>query len=102
VLVYQGSAAAEQRVQRPAKVFARERFLDHLDAVLLRFLGAAIIRGDDGDAFGCDADVPQHERQSALPDAAEADEDDPAGKLNVYLVIGHDAPESSEARNSRA
>ncbi len=40
--------------------------------------------------------MPQNQRQGALPDAAEADENDPAGKLNVYLVIGHDAPESSE------
>ncbi len=66
------------------------------------FLGAAVIRGDDGDAFGCDADVPQHERQGALPDAAEADENDPAGELNVYGVICHDAPGSSEARCPRA
>jgi hypothetical protein len=36
--------------------------------------------------------VPQDERQHALADAAEADEEDPAGKFDVYLVlVAHDA-----------
>ena len=41
-----------QRIQHAAEVLARERFLDDLDAVLLRFLAAAVVRGDDGDALG--------------------------------------------------
>ena len=46
----------------------------------------ALLRGDDGDALGCDADMPQDQRQHALADAAEADEQDPARKLDVDLV----------------
>ena len=48
---------------------------------------AAIVGGDDRDALFRNADVAQHERQRALADAAEADEDDAAGKLDVNLVM---------------
>ena len=78
---------------RPSSGFStRRKFsrvsgsLMNLDAVLRRLVCAAIVRGDDGDALGCDADVPQHQRQGALPDAAEADEHDPSGEINVNLV----------------
>ena len=57
---------------------------------------AAVVRGDDRDALGRDADVTQDERQRALPDAAEADEHDAARKLDVNLVAAHDAPDSSQ------
>jgi len=55
---------------------------------------AALVGRDDGDALFRDPDVAQHERQRALADAAEADEDDASGKLDVDLV-GH-LPDSTE------
>ena len=39
-------------------------------------LAPRVLGGDDGDALGRDADVTQDQRQDALADAAEADEDD--------------------------
>ena len=87
--VQQEIAAADQRVEHLAEVVARERVDDELDAVLRRLALACLLRGDDGDALGLDADVTQHERQHALADAAETDEDQTAGKLNVNREIGH-------------
>ena len=40
-----------------------------------------------GDALFRNADVAQDERQRALADAAETDEDDAARKLDVNLVL---------------
>jgi hypothetical protein len=35
-------------------------------------------------------DMPEEERQEALPNAAEADDENAAGELYVDLVLGHD------------
>jgi hypothetical protein len=87
--VQQEVAFADQRLEHLAVVVARERVDDELDAVLRRFALACLFCGDDGDAFGLDADVTQHERQHALPDAAETYEDQTTGKLHVNRKIGH-------------
>ena len=48
---------------------------------------------------GRNTDVPQHERERALPDTAETDEHDASGKLDVNLVIAaHDAPNRGAKR----
>jgi hypothetical protein len=41
--------------------------------------------------------VTQDQRQHALPDAAEADENDPAWKFDVDFVCTHDDPELIDA-----
>ena len=79
--VQQEVAAADQRIEHLAVIVARERVDDELDAVLRGLALARLFRGDDGDALGLDADVTQHERQHALADAAETDEDQAAGEL---------------------
>ena len=71
------------RIELTAIVVARDRQLHELDAVLLGFLLAAIVRGDDGDALFRDPDVTQDQGQRALSDAAESDEDDASRKLDV-------------------
>ena len=43
--------------------------------------------GDDGDALFRNPDVTQDQRQRALSDAAESDEDDASWKLDVNLVL---------------
>ena len=68
-----------------------EALVVDLDAVFVGFLLAAIVGSDDGDAFFRDADVAQDERQRALADAAETDEDDASWKLDVNLVVRHDS-----------
>ncbi len=83
--VDQEVAAAEQRIQHAAVVLARQALLDELDAVLRSLLAARVLRRDDGDALGRDADVPQDERQHALADAAETDEQDAPGKSTCTL-----------------
>ena len=57
---------------------------------------AAIVAGDDGDALFRNADVAQDERQRALADAAESDEDDAPWKLDVNLVVRHDLPRANQ------
>ncbi len=44
---------------------------------------AALLRGDDDDLRWLDADVTQDQRQDALADAAEPDDDEPARKFGV-------------------
>ena len=88
--VEQEVAAADQRVEHVAEVLARQRVLDEADAVFRRDLGAGIVGGDDRDLVGLDADVPQDQRQHALADAAEADDDQAAGERDVNGVAGHD------------
>ena len=79
--VQQEVAATDQRLEHLLVVVARERADDELDAVFRGLALARLVRGDDGDALGLDADVAQHKRQHALADTAEADEDQAAGKL---------------------
>jgi hypothetical protein len=33
--------------------------------------------------------MPQYQRQYPLADAAESDQDDPPGKIEVYFVLAH-------------
>jgi hypothetical protein len=42
--------------------------------------------------------VPPEERQEALPDAAEADNENAARELYVDLVLGHDADRLPDQR----
>ena len=74
------------------EVLARQALLDELDAVLARPrrlpLSSAVTMVMRS---GGDADVAQDQRQHALADAAEADEQDAARKLDVNLVaVAHD------------
>ena len=79
------------RIENAAVVFARQGLLDELDAVLLRLRAAAIVRRHDGNPLGSNADVAQHQRQHALADAAETDEQDARGKLDVdFVLFAHD------------
>ena len=90
--VDQEIAAPEQRIEHAAEVLARQTLLDQPDAVGARLLAALVLRGDDGEALGRNTDVTQHQRQDALADAAETDEQDPARELDVNLVlVTHDA-----------
>ena len=50
----------------------------------------ARLGGDDRDLVGPDLDVAQQQRQDALADAAESNNDESAGKGCVFLV-GHRA-----------
>ena len=72
-------------------VAARERVLHELYAVFLCDPGAGVIRRDDGDLVRLDADVAQDQRQHALADAAEPDEDEATGKSHVNGIAGHDS-----------
>jgi hypothetical protein len=47
---------------------------------------AARLGGDDRDPVWSDFQMPQQQRQDALPDAAEADDDKAAGEGDVLLV----------------
>ncbi len=87
-------AAPEQRVEHPAEILARERLPDDLDAQILGLLKAALMGRQDRDALGGDADVPQEQRQHALTDAAEADDQDASRELDVNFVGSHD-PQST-------
>ena len=70
-----------------AEVLASQALLDEADAVAGGLGTALVLGGHDGDALGSDADVPQDQRQHALADAAEADDENAAGKLYVDLVL---------------
>ena len=84
-------AAADQRLEHVPVVLARERVVDELDAVLRRLVASRVIRGDDRDAVrGQPADVAQDQRQYALADAAEADEDQAAREMGMNRVLSHD------------
>ncbi len=92
--VQQEVAAAHQRVQHVAEVLARERVVQELDSVLLRLLAPGVVGRDDRDAVGREpADVAQDQRQDALADGTEADENQPPGEMRVYDVLGHQGAE---------
>ena len=100
--VQQEIAAADQRIEHLAVVVARERVDDELDAVLRRLALARFVRRDDGDALGLDADVTQHERQHALADTAETDEDQAVRKLHVDGKIRHGEHSREEEKRGRS
>src|SRR5262249_49956756 len=78
-----------QRRQNPPKVLSRQRLLVELDAVLLGFLPTSVGRCDDRDALGCNADMPQEERQDTLPDTAKANDENPPWEIDIDLVVTH-------------
>jgi len=51
------------------------------------FFVPPVVGSHDRNPLGCNADVAQHQRQHALADAAETDEQDARGKLDVDLVL---------------
>src|SRR5262245_55940131 len=66
--VEQEIAFAEQGREDLADVVARNGIDDEPDAVVLGFLSAGLVRGEYGDALWRHVDMPQDQRQSALPD----------------------------------
>ena len=58
-----------------------------------------LVGRDDGDLVGLDADVAQDQRQDALADAAEADEDQATGERDVDRVLAHDGSGSCREGN---
>jgi hypothetical protein len=76
-------APAEQGFENRAMIFARERSDLKLYAVTLGFRTAAFIAGDDTDALARHVDVPQQQRQSALPDGSAPDQNQPAAEFDV-------------------
>src|SRR5205823_11401962 len=83
----------EQEVARPEPFFedasvilAGQRRLDKARAVFGGNLLAAQFGGDDRDLVGLEVDMTQQQRQDALADAAEADDDQTAGKNDVFLA----------------
>jgi hypothetical protein len=82
-------AATDQRIERAAEILARQALLDELDAKARRFLVADVVGADDADALGAQAQMPQDQRQHPLADAAESDQDDAPGKIDVHFVLAH-------------
>ncbi len=82
----------QQGVQDAAEILAGQRLLDELDAQLLCLLHAALVRGHDRDAVWRNANVPEDQGQDSLADAAESDQQDAPGEIDVLLVIAHDSP----------
>jgi hypothetical protein len=60
--------------------------LDETDPVLGCDIVSARLGSDDRDPLRSDFEMPQHQREDALPDAAETDDDEAAGKGDVLLV----------------
>ncbi len=87
--IQQEIAGAEQRLERLPVILAGQGGLYKPHAVMLGFAAALVLGGDDGDAIRRYADVPQYQRQDPLADAAEADEDDPAGKFHPQIRFAH-------------
>src|SRR5205085_10059721 len=67
-------------------ILAGQRGLDKARAVFGGNLLAAQFGGDDRDLVGLEVDMTQQQRQDALADAAEADDDQTAGKNDVFLA----------------
>ena len=77
---------AELRFEQRAVVAAGQRGFDEADAVLGGDIVSARLGGDDRDPVGSDFQMAQQQRQDALADAAEADDDEAAGEGDVLLV----------------
>ena len=77
---------------RTRRKFSRvRRSVTNLMPYLAASALALVLGADDRDAVGRDADVPQHQGQHPLTDAAKADEHDASRKLDVNLVaVAHD------------
>ena len=64
------------------------------DAEFLGLLAPGIIGGDDRDPVCRQApDMAHDQRQDTLADAAEADENQPAGEMGMDCVLGHKVAE---------
>ena len=81
---------ADVLIELAAEIVARQRQHHEFHAIGFGDFPAAIVTGDDRDALFRDADMAQNQRQRALADAAETDEDDAAWKLDVNLGCRHD------------
>ena len=68
----------EHRLEDLPEVVALERIDDELDAVMLGFLPPAVVAGEDGNAIARHVDMPQDQRQRALTDGTETDENQPS------------------------
>jgi hypothetical protein len=90
--VEQKVSTTDQRIERAAQILARESLLDEFDAKARRFLLADLVGADDTDTLGGQAEVAQDQRQYALADAAESDENDPPRKIDVGFVFAHYFP----------
>ncbi len=90
--VHQKIPAPEQRIQDAAEVLTGEGLLDDLDSQILGFLKAALVSRHDGDAVRSDTDVPEDERQDALANAAETDDQDATREFDVNFVIASHDP----------
>src|SRR5204863_10173949 len=73
-------------------VFAGQTGFDKFDPVFDRLFVTARLGGDDRDLAGPHFDVAQQQRQDALADAAEPDNEETAGKGCVFLVEHEGAP----------
>jgi hypothetical protein len=80
-------ALAEHRVQDLADVAALDRVDDEPDAVLLGFLLPPVVRRQDGDAVPGHVDVPENQRQRALPDGAKPDEEEPSLEFRELFLV---------------
>ncbi len=96
--VHKEVTASQQWVEDTTEILACQRFLDDFHAKFLGLLETALVRRHDRDAIRSDADMAQHQWQDALPDAAEADEQNAPGKFDVNFVFAHDAPRVQNKR----
>src|SRR5205807_3121601 len=85
-------AAPEPRFEHGSVVFAGQAGFDKFDPVFDRLFVTARLGGNDRDLAGPHFDVAQQQRQDALADAAEPDNDETAGKGCVFLVEHEGAP----------
>ncbi len=87
--VHEEVTASQQWVQHATEILACQRFLDDFHAKFLGLLETALMRRHDRDAIRSDANVAQQQWQDALPDAAEAYEQNAPGKFDVNFA--HDS-----------
>src|SRR6185436_16447411 len=94
--VEQEIAFSYQRLEHGAVILARERLDGEPDAEMLGLLDAARVAGHDADALDRHVNMAQKQRQSPLPDRTEAHDDEPALKLDVFLIVHFLFPGSAD------
>ena len=77
---------AELGFKQRAIVAAGQCGFDETDTVLGCDIVSARLGGDDADLIGSDLEMAQQQRQNALSDAAEADDNETACEGDVLLV----------------
>ena len=83
---------ANERLEQGTQILRLDGLHDELHSEVTRHFDTALIGRDNRDAIGTRADMPHHQRQNALPDAAKTHKNNSARKINVNLVIAQDAP----------